>query len=164
MLMLGDPRFAPLCCGMLVPVSEEGNEQDWPLGRALESARKRQGRSRKEVAKDARISDTLLQTYERGYELRRGVRFDANPSAEKVAAVARVLRLDVVKTLQLAGLRIEVSPDIGHAPNDEAYLGLKSYLDAIERVHGPEAARAALHRLYAVMNAAPNASPDRDAG
>lgn len=149
---------------MLAPVSGDSEERGWPLGQALENARKRQGRSRKEVAKDAGVSDTLLQTYERGYELRRGVRFDANPSPEKVAAVARVLRLDIAQTLQLAGLTIEVDPGIGHRPDDEAFLGLQSYLDAMERVHGPERARAALHRLYAVLNAPPNDSHNRDAG
>lgn len=149
---------------MLVPVSRDSKGQDWPLGRVLATARLRQGRSRREVAKTAGISDTLLQTYERGYEMRRGVRFDANPSPEKLAAIARTLNLDVAQTLQVAGLRIEVDPEIGHEPDDEAYLGLKSYLDAIERVHGPEAARAALNRLYRVLNAPPNASPDRDAG
>lgn len=133
----------------------------------MENARKQQRRSRKEVAKDAGISDTLLQTYERGYELRRGLRFNANPSPHNVAAVARVLGLDVVSTLQLAGLKIELDPSIGHRPSDdeeEAFLGLKAYLDATARVRGPEAARAALNRLYTVLNAPPNASPESDTG
>lgn len=150
---------------MLALVSGDEGQQVWALGRALETARLKQGRSRKEVAKAAGISDTLLQTYERGYEMRRGVRFDANPSVEKVGAIARVLRLDVADTLRLAGLQVEVDPSIGHREeDDDAFVGLQAYLEAIARLHGHERARAALNRLYAVLNAPPNASPDRDAG
>jgi transcriptional regulator with XRE-family HTH domain len=127
-------------------------------------ARTRLRLSRKEVARQAGISDTLLQTYERGYELRRGVRFDANPSPDKVAAVARVLKLDVVETLKLAGLTMHGDQKVDSASADEVFLGLQAYLDAMKRAHGPAAARAALNRLYRVLDAPPNASPDRDAG
>ncbi|MFJ8966096.1 multiprotein-bridging factor 1 family protein [Lentzea sp. NPDC102401] len=139
------------------------DERDWPLGEVLEGARNRLLLSRKEVARQAGISDTLLQTYERGYELRRGIRFDANPSPEKVAAVARVLQLDVVETLGLAGLSVRGNPNQEH-DTEEAYLGLEAYFDALKRTKGTEAARAAVNRLYAVLNAAPNAAPDRDTG
>jgi transcriptional regulator with XRE-family HTH domain len=149
---------------MLAFVSGDTETTTWALGKVLENTRKRQGRSRKEVAREAGISDTLLQTYERGYELRRGVRFDANPSAEKVAAVARALRLDVAKTLQLADLKLEADPESKHRDEDPAFVGLRSYLEALERVEGPEATRAALNRLHTIMNAAPNVSSDQDTG
>jgi transcriptional regulator with XRE-family HTH domain len=83
----------------------------------IEAARTNRGLSTREAARRAGVSDTLWRSLERGYELRKGTRFDVSPRADTVAKVARIIGIDVTKALELAGLPtvdgdIEPEPDL----------------------------------------------------
>lgn len=137
-------------------------EPSWRLGVVLEQARKQQRVSRKEMARRSGLSDTLLQTLERGYELRRGTRFDARPKPETVIAAARAYGVDIAQALTLAGIEgVEVPTD---EPDHAAYLALQGYVETIRRAWGDEAAAVALDRVYKSRDAAPNSSTVGDAG
>lgn len=89
----------------------------WPLGPVLEAARLDRELATKEAARRAGVSDTLWRNLERGYELRKGVRFDVSPRPETVIKVARVVGVDTTRALELAGL-----PNVDPADWDEPDL------------------------------------------
>jgi hypothetical protein len=86
-----------------------------------------------EAARAAGISPTLWVTLERGYEVKRNSRFNANPKADTVVRAARAVRLDVDEALRLTGhtrgditddaLRAEIdlppAPDLATIPDDD---------------------------------------------
>ncbi|NUR80741.1 MAG: helix-turn-helix transcriptional regulator [Dermatophilaceae bacterium] len=142
----------------------------WPLGPKLKAAREALGLTKREAARRADISEQLWRRLESGYYTVQGERVplrgrdgqNVGVTRETAISAARAVGLQPNEVLAIVGLAPEAEVDEPAA--DEVFLGLQAYLDAMARAHGPEAARAALHRLYALRNAAPNASPDRDAG
>jgi len=86
-----------------------------------------------EAARAAGISPTLWVTLERGYEVKRGSRFNANPKADTVVRAASAVRLDIDEALRLAGhtrsditdhdllagINLPPTPDLTAVPDDD---------------------------------------------
>lgn len=136
---------------------------DWPLGPVLEQARKQRRLSRKEAARRAGVSDTLLQTLERGYEMRRGQTFAARPRPETVIAVAQALGVNPRDALKLANLDTSILDTPPQSEDDAAYQAFRSMYDTFERAWGHERARDAINRLARDAGTTPTRG-HRDAG
>lgn len=118
--------FAQLCddhCGV--------DNSPWPLGPVLEAARTARGLATKEAARRAGVSDTLWRSLERGFELRKGVRFRVSPRPETVVKVCRVVGIDPKRALELADLPT-ANPDDFDEP-DLAGVSDEHLLDEVRR-------------------------------
>lgn len=136
----------------------------WPLGAEIAKAVKRIG-TRKEAARLAGVSDTLLANLERGYELKGGHRIPVSPKPATVLVVAQALGIGARKALEMAGLPTDVLDEPVEKPEEyETYIAAQRLWASFERSVGKQAADAALHRLYRSRHPRPNDSADRETG
>jgi transcriptional regulator with XRE-family HTH domain len=147
-----------------VAKKQDDDTPDWPLGAEIERAVKRIG-SRKEAARLAGVSDTLLSNLERGYEVKGGHRIPVNPKPLTILSVAQGLGIGARRALEMAGLPTDVLDQPVEEPEEyEAYVAAQRLWASFERSVGKKAADAALYRLYWSRHGTPNDSADRDAG
>lgn len=137
---------------------------EWPLGAEIARAVKRIG-SRKEAARLAGVSDTLLANLERGYEAKGGHRIPVRPKAVTILSVAQGLGIGARRALEMAGLPTDVLDEPVEKPEEyESYVAAQRLWASFERSVGREAADRALHRLYRSRHPRPNDSAERETG
>jgi transcriptional regulator with XRE-family HTH domain len=109
------------------------DDTEWPLGPALERGRVERGMATREAARRAGLSDTAWRNLERGYELKRGVKFPVSPKPETVAAAARVAGVAIDAAFKLANIDLGLVQHHDQQPVDLSVVSDEQLLEEVRR-------------------------------
>lgn len=109
------------------------DDTEWLLGPVLERERVQRGMATREAARRADMSDTMWRNLERGYEIRKGVRFPITPKPETVAKAARAVGVAIDVAFPMAGIDVELAQHHQQEPVDLAGVPDEQLLDEVRR-------------------------------